>query len=81
MLSSPLTKTLDWSQPNEALPRVVAMQPSPSYSGSDYIGVKRAGASALIGVRQTPLAVGFLGLALLLGALVWVWRREGGARG
>jgi hypothetical protein len=63
------------------LPRVVAMQPSPSYSGSDYVGIKRAGASALIGVRQTPLAVGFLGLALLLGALVWVWRREGGARG
>ena len=63
------------------LPRVVAMQPSPSYSGSDYIGIKRAGASALIGVKQTPLAVGFLGLALLLGALVWVWRREGGARG
>ena len=60
------------------LPRVVAMQPSPSYSGSDYIGIKRAGASALIGVRQTPLAIGFLGLALLLGALVWVWRREGG---
>jgi hypothetical protein len=64
------------------IPRVVAMQPSPSYSGSDYIGIKRAGASALIGVRQTPLAIGFFGLALLLGALVWVWRREGGgARG
>ena len=61
-----------------SLPRVVAMQASPSYSGADYIGVKRAGASALIGVRQTPLAIGFLGLALLLGALVWVWRREGG---
>jgi len=60
------------------LPRVVSMQPSPSYSGADYIGVKRAGASALIGVKQTPLAIGFLGLALLLGALVWVWRREGG---
>ena len=38
----------------------------------------RAGASALIGVKQTPLPIGFLGLALLLGALVWVWRREGG---
>ena len=65
------------------LPRVVAMQPSPSYSGGDYIGIKRAGASALVGVRQTPLAIGFLGLALLLGALVLVWRREGGgaARG
>jgi hypothetical protein len=61
------------------LPRVVAMQPSPSYSGADYIGIKRAGASALIGVKQTPLAVGLLGLALLLGALVWMWRREGGA--
>jgi len=60
------------------LPRVVAMQSSPNYSGSDYIGIKRAGASALIGVRQTPLAIGFLGLALLLDALVWVWRREGG---
>ena len=59
-------------------PRVVAMQPSPSYSGSGYIGIKRAGASALIGVTQTPLAVGFLGLALLLGALAWAWRREGG---
>ena len=35
------------------------------------------GRARSIGVRQTPLAVGFLGLALLLGALVWVWRREG----
>ena len=60
------------------LPRIVAMQPSPSYSGSDYIGIKRAGASQLIGVSQTPLAIGFLGLALLLGALVWMWRSEGG---
>jgi hypothetical protein len=63
------------------LPRVVAMQPSPSYSGGDYIGIKRAGASALIGVSQTPLAVGLLGLALLLGVLVWTWRREGATRG
>ena len=28
--------------------------------------------------EATPLAIGFLGLALLLGALVWTWRREGG---
>jgi hypothetical protein len=63
------------------LPRLVAMAPSPSYSGADYIGIKRAGASALIGVSQRPLAVGLLGLALLLGALVWMWRREGATRG
>jgi hypothetical protein len=60
------------------VPRLIAMQESPSYSGADYIGVKRTGASELVGVAQTPLAAGFLGLAALLGALVWAWFREGG---
>jgi hypothetical protein len=60
------------------VPRLVSMHPAPSYDGADYIGVKRTGASALIGVAQTPLAAGFLGLAALLGALIWVWAREGG---
>ena len=39
------------------------MHESPSYAGADYIGIKRTGASELIGVAQTPLAAGFLGLA------------------
>jgi hypothetical protein len=60
------------------VPRLIAMHESPSYAGADYIGVKRTGASELVGVAQTPLAAGFLGLAALLGALVWAWRREGG---
>ena len=60
------------------MPRLIAMHESPSYAGADYIGVKRTGASELIGIAQTPLAAGFLGLAALLGALVWVWFREGG---
>ena len=64
------------------VPRIVAMHSSPVYAGADYIGVKRTGASELIGVAETPLAAGFLGLAALLGALIWVWFREGGgARG
>ncbi len=64
------------------MPRLVAMHESPVYAGADYIGVKRTGASELIGVAETPLAAGFLGLAALLGALIWVWFREGGgARG
>ena len=64
------------------VPRIIAMHAAPSYAGADYIGVKRTGASELVGVAQTPLAAGFLGLAALLGALVWVWFREGGgARG
>jgi hypothetical protein len=64
------------------VPRLVAMHESPVYAGADYIGVKRTGASELVGVAQMPLAAGFLGLAALLGALIWAWFREGGgARG
>jgi hypothetical protein len=61
-----------------AMPRVVALNPSPSYGGSDYIGIKRAGASELIGVGSTSLASGFFGLALLLGAVLLAWLGEGG---
>ena len=60
------------------VPRLIAMHEAPSYAGADYIGVKRTGASELVGVAQTPLAAGFLGLGALLGVLVWVWFREGG---
>jgi hypothetical protein len=65
-----------------ALPRLISMHEAPSYGGSDYIGVKRTGASELIGVASAPLASGLLGLAALLGIVVLVWRREGtsGAR-
>jgi hypothetical protein len=59
------------------IPRLIAMHESPSYGGADYIGVKRTGASVVVGVASTPLAAGFLGLATLLGAIVLVWRREG----
>jgi hypothetical protein len=59
------------------IPRVIAMHESPSYGGSDYIGVKRTGSSVIVGVASTPLGVGFLGLAALLGVVILVWRREG----
>jgi hypothetical protein len=67
------------------MPRVVGLNPSPSYGGSDYIGIKRTGSSELIGARSTSLASGFFGLTLLLGMVIiaWVsesggWRRGGG---
>ena len=60
-----------------AMPRLIAMHESPSYGGADYIGIKRTGSSVIVGVASTPLAVGFLGLAALLGAIILVWRREG----
>ena len=65
-----------------SLPRIISMHEAPSYSGGDFIGVKRTGASELIGVASTPLATGLLSLAALLGIVVLAWRREGtsGAR-
>ena len=60
------------------MPRVVGLNPSPSYGGGDYIGIKRTGSSELIGARSTSLASGFFGLALLLGAVVAAWLAEGG---
>jgi hypothetical protein len=66
--------------PGEAItmPRVVGLNPSPSYGGSDYIGIKRTGSSELIGARSTSLASGFFGLGLLLGMVVAAWLTEGG---
>ena len=61
-----------------AMPRVVSLNPAPSYGGGDYIGVKRTGATELIGARSTSLASGFFGLALLLGAVVAAWLQESG---
>jgi hypothetical protein len=60
------------------VPRIVNLNPAPSYSGSDFIGLKRTGASELIGARSTSLASGFFGLALLLGAVVAGWLSEAG---
>jgi len=61
-----------------SMPRIVALNPGPSYGGGDYIGIKRTGATELIGSRSQPLASGFLGLALLLGAVVMAWLVESG---
>ena len=60
-----------------SMPRLFDMRESPVYGGADYIGLKRTESSVLIGVARTSLAADFLGLAALLGALVWVWFREG----
>ena len=59
------------------LPRFVAMRDSPIYGGSDYIGIKRTGASVVTGVGVAPLAVGFVGLLALLGSVLMGWLWEG----
>ena len=59
------------------LPRFVAMHDSPIYGGSDYIGIKRTGASVVTGIGVAPLAVGFIGLLALLGSVLLGWLWEG----
>jgi hypothetical protein len=61
------------------MPRVVGLNPSSSYGGVDYIGVKRTGSTELIGARSTSLASGFFGLAVLFGITTLAWVNEGGA--
>jgi hypothetical protein len=59
------------------LPRLVAIGDSPVYGGAGYAAVKRSGASELKGVSMAPLAIGFLGLAALLGSVLSAWVFEG----
>ena len=62
---------------NIVLPRFAAMRESPLYGGSDYVGIKRTGASVVIGVGVAPLAIGFIGLIALLAGIVGPWLWEG----
>ena len=59
------------------LPRLVALVASQSYGGSGYAAIKRTGASEVKGVSSIPLAIGFLGLAALLGSIIGAWVLEG----
>ncbi len=58
------------------LPRIVSLRGSPNYAGSDFIAIRRTGASVVKGVGIAPLAVGLLGLVLLLGSVLAAWVRE-----
>ncbi|MGA7385359.1 MAG: hypothetical protein WBW81_11905 [Methylocella sp.] len=60
-----------------SLPRLVAIGESPVYGGAGYTAIKRIGASEVKGVGVMPLAIGFLGLAALLGSLAAAWLFEG----
>ncbi|MGH6868046.1 MAG: hypothetical protein ACREDA_04045, partial [Methylocella sp.] len=60
-----------------SLPRLVAIGESPVYGGAGYAAIKRVGASEVKGVGVLPLAIGFLGLAALLGSVSAAWLFEG----
>ena len=45
------------------------MRDSPIYGGSDYLAIRKTSASEVKGIGFSPLAIGFLGLAVLLGGI------------
>jgi hypothetical protein len=59
------------------LPRILPVRSGSNFAGSDWIGIRMTDASLLLGVDRLPLFAGFLGLAILLGALAATWYREG----
>lgn len=59
------------------MPRLAAMRRGLTFGGSDYIGIKRTGASVITGIGVAPLAIGFLGLLALLGSILAGWFWEG----
>ena len=60
-----------------AMPRVIGMRSSSTYSGEDWIGLKMREASVVRGIGVLPMFAGLLGLLLLVGALAATWAREG----
>jgi hypothetical protein len=59
------------------MPRVVELENANRFGGADWIGIKRAGASTLLGVESAPLALGPWAMLALLGVVVLAWWREG----
>ena len=65
------------------LPRIVAVRDSPIYGGSDYAAIRRTGAAQVLGVGIAPLAIGLLGLLVLLSSVIasWIFEGRSGSRG
>jgi hypothetical protein len=68
-----------------SLPRVQSARPGSRYAGADWVGIRRSESAIVRGISVFPVALGFLGLALLLGTTLLAWigegRRPGAATG
>lgn len=63
-----------------AVPRILAVHSGSRFAGSDWVGIKPSDSAIVRGVSVFPLALGFLGLALLVGATLAAWVTEGRRR-
>ena len=59
------------------LPDVRMVAQRANASGGNWLGLRKRGAYAVRSSTSLPLLPGVLAMLLLLGTLVWAWRREG----
>ena len=59
------------------VPRIQAVRSGTRFAGADWIGVRQSDSAIVRGVSIFPLAIGLLGLALLIGATLAAWIAEG----
>jgi hypothetical protein len=59
------------------VPRIQAVRSGSRFSGGDWIGIRPSDSAIVRGVSVFPLALGFLGLPLLIGATLAAWLSEG----
>ncbi|MGO4571384.1 hypothetical protein [Microvirga sp. 2TAF3] len=62
------------------VPRILAVHSGSRFSGSDWIGIKPSESAIVRGISVFPLALGLLGLVLLVGATLAAWLAEGRRR-
>jgi hypothetical protein len=60
-----------------ALPDLRRVTPGRDVAGAGWIGLRRNGDHTVTGISALPLLPAWLALALVLGAAVMAWRREG----
>ena len=63
-----------------SLPRIQTVRSDARMAGNDWIGIRPSGSAIIRGVSVMPLALGILGLVLLLGAVLAAWVAEGRRR-
>ncbi|MCW5751510.1 MAG: hypothetical protein KIT81_10230 [Alphaproteobacteria bacterium] len=61
----------------EAMPDIRRVAAGRDAAGRGWLGLRQHDAYTVTGVTQIPLLPALLVLILLLGALLWAWRREG----
>src|SRR3954470_14342348 len=59
------------------VPRIQAVRSGTRFAGGDWIGIKPSDSAIVRGVSVFPLALGLLGLALLVGGALATWLAEG----